>query len=279
MSEFDGLLFYPIVPPAPTHAYSVRLLDSSMGVSSYTGPCMRVRRASDSVEADVGFNASNEFSLTSPISNTSDGLSYTDFADFVDHTGTPTDGFVRLWYDQMNSKDFGQPTAGNQWQIYDATTGILEEGPVGNLNPILQPTQSSFASMDIATSTSFDHVYMAAVLPSVNEGQAIQGANSGEWFFRYTSGSNSAFSTSSPTYKIDGVDEGSLTQLNLRTNYQNVHALYSIDKGASNINLGRLGIAYINWKGFEMQEVLVYPALTASEQTAVRNNVNTYFGI
>jgi hypothetical protein len=112
---------------APAVAYSVRLLGSAVGISSYTGDCMRVRRASDNVEADVGFDA-GELKLTSPISNTSDGLSYTDFADFVDHTGTPTDAFCRTWYDQSgNSNDVGQSTAGSQPKIYDATTGLITE--------------------------------------------------------------------------------------------------------------------------------------------------------
>lgn len=116
----------------PAAAYSVRLLGSALGISSYTGACMRVRRASDSVEADVGFDTSDELSLTSPISNTSDAQSYTDLADFVDHTGTPTDAFVRYWYDQSSGNDAGQSTAGSQPQLYDATTGLIEQGSVGN---------------------------------------------------------------------------------------------------------------------------------------------------
>ena len=126
IAEIDGLAVP--VDIAPAVAYSVRLLGSALGVPSYSGDCMRVRRASDNVEADVGFDASNELSLTSPISNTSDALSYTDLADFVDHTGTPTDAFVRYWYDQSgNANDAGQIIAGSQPQIYDATTGLITE--------------------------------------------------------------------------------------------------------------------------------------------------------
>ncbi len=90
---------------------------------------MRIRRASDNVEADVGFNGSDEVGLTSAISNTSDAQSYTDFADFVDHTGTPTDAFVRYWYDQSgNANDAGQSTSTEQPKIYNATTpGIIEK--------------------------------------------------------------------------------------------------------------------------------------------------------
>ena len=124
--DIDGVAVpAAVAPPLDTYtgataAYSVRLLRTA-----YTGDIMRVRRASDNVEADVGFDGSNELSLTSPISNTSDALSYTDFADFVDHTGTPTDAFVRYWYDQASTNDVGQSTAGRQPQIYDATTGII----------------------------------------------------------------------------------------------------------------------------------------------------------
>ena len=125
IAEINGLTIPSAGVGTPAAAYSVRLLGSAVGISSYTGACMRVRRASDSVEADVGFDTSDELSLTSPISNTSDAQSYTDLADFVDHTGTPTDAFCRYWYDQSSSNDAGQATAGSQPQIYDASTGLI----------------------------------------------------------------------------------------------------------------------------------------------------------
>jgi hypothetical protein len=114
-------------------AFSVRQLNNN------ADQIMRVRRASDNVEADVGFDGSNELSLTSPISNTSDAQSYTDLSDFVDHTGTPTNAFVRYWYDQTGlQKHAEQSTAGSQPKMYDATTGLIEEGSVGNEKPALQ---------------------------------------------------------------------------------------------------------------------------------------------
>jgi len=69
---------------------------------------MRVRRDSDNVEADIGFDSNNEFGLTSPVSNPSSGGPFTDFADFIGHGGTPANGFVRWWYDQSgNAVDAG----------------------------------------------------------------------------------------------------------------------------------------------------------------------------
>ena len=110
-----------VAPPLDTYtgsaaAYSVRLLRTA-----YTGACMRVRRASDNVEADIAFDA-GELKLTSGVSNTSDAQSYTDFADFVDHTGTPTDAFCRYWYGQSgNAADVGQAVAPSQPKIYDSS--------------------------------------------------------------------------------------------------------------------------------------------------------------
>lgn len=119
-SAFTGLLD---TYTGAVAGYSVRRLNSL-----YTGACMRIRRISDSVEADVGFDSNNVLGLTSPISNTSDAQSYTDFADFVDHTGTPTDAFCRFWYDQSgNANDAYQITTGLQPQIYDASTGLIQE--------------------------------------------------------------------------------------------------------------------------------------------------------
>ena len=91
----------------------------------------------------VGFDSNNEFSLTSPISNTSDSQTYTDFSDFVDHTGTATEGYVRKWYGQESSGGTGsgldaeQSTAPSQLKIYDGS-GIIEK----NGKPILETTEN-----------------------------------------------------------------------------------------------------------------------------------------
>jgi hypothetical protein len=115
-------------------AYSVRLLRTA-----YTGDIMRVRRDSDNVEADVGFDSNNEFGLTSPVSNPSSGGPFTDFADFIGHGGTPANGFCRWWYDQSgNAVDAGQATSGSQPKIYDSSTGIIEEGGVATKKPAIQ---------------------------------------------------------------------------------------------------------------------------------------------
>jgi hypothetical protein len=85
-------------------AYSLRLLDST-----YTGDAIRVRRASDNTEQDIGFDVNGDL----------DTSALTTFC-------TGTDGFVKTWYDQSgNAKDATQSTTANQPKIYDSSTGVI----------------------------------------------------------------------------------------------------------------------------------------------------------
>jgi hypothetical protein len=169
--DIDGIAVTAAVAPAA--AYSVRLLGSALNVPTYTGACMRVRRDSDNVEADIGFDSNDEFGLTSPVSNATSGT-YTDFADFIGHGGTPANGFVRFWYDQSgNSLDAPQATAGSQAKIYDSSTGIIEDGSVGNEKPALQFAQDGFTAITGSKSDILFHqaaggLAMCVVNPTVN---------------------------------------------------------------------------------------------------------------
>lgn len=83
-------------------AYSLRLLRSA-----YTGDAIRVRRASDNTELDIGF-----------VSNELDTSALTTFC-------SGTNGFVKTWYDQSgNGRDATQTTAANQPQIVSSGSVI-----------------------------------------------------------------------------------------------------------------------------------------------------------
>lgn len=158
-SAFTGLLDESYASGAAA-AFSVRRL-----YSQYTGACMRVRRASDNVEGDVGFDSNNELGLTSPISNTSDAQSYTDLADFVDHTGTPTSAFVRYWYDQSQAggtgtgNDYFQATAGEQPRIYNGTAVESD-----NSKPALYFVDGTSNEMDTALNISSEPLSVFQVM-------------------------------------------------------------------------------------------------------------------
>jgi hypothetical protein len=86
-------------------AYSVRKLRSG-----YTGSAIRVRRASDNTEQDIGF-----------VNNELDTSSLETFC-------SGTDGFVTIWYDQSGSNNATQTTAANQPKIVISGSTILENG-------------------------------------------------------------------------------------------------------------------------------------------------------
>lgn len=109
--QFSGLLDTYTGAAA---AYSLRLLRSA-----YTGYAIKVRRASDNTEQDIGFS--------------NNVLDTTTLASFC----SGTNGFVTTWYDQSgNGNNATQTTAANQPQI-------VSSGSVINVN--------SKASIDITT--------------------------------------------------------------------------------------------------------------------------------
>ena len=149
IAKVNGLVFTTAGIAAPAAAYSVRLLDSALGVPTYTGAAMRVRRdtaggAGDDDEADIAFD-SGIVSLDSAISNASVGVTATTLGQFLNvgtvngTTYTNPDSltvtascFVDEWKDQSgNANHAEQATHGSQPQIHDGTVNtdlITENG-------------------------------------------------------------------------------------------------------------------------------------------------------
>jgi hypothetical protein len=86
---------------APKMAFSVRQL-----LKTYTGPCMRVIRASDNAEQDIGF--------------VNGLLDITELETFC----TSTNGFVKIWYDQSGNNINVENVAPNQPRIVN--NGVTE---------------------------------------------------------------------------------------------------------------------------------------------------------
>jgi hypothetical protein len=96
---FTGLLD---TYPGAAVAYSLRLLQSD-----YSGNAIKVRRASDNAEQDIGF-----------VNNELDTASLETFC-------SGTDGFVTTWYDQSaNGNNAIQASAANQPQIVSSGTSL-----------------------------------------------------------------------------------------------------------------------------------------------------------
>jgi hypothetical protein len=102
-----------LAPPLPLDdidadgGYSTRKIRNA-----YSGPCLRVRRASDNAEADIAFN----------------GVGDLDTAALLSHCGGSS-GFVSVFYDQSGAgKDLSQSTAGNQPKIVNSGAVEVENG-------------------------------------------------------------------------------------------------------------------------------------------------------
>ena len=162
IEKVNGLVFStaPAIS-APAAAYSVRLLDTAVGVPTYTGAAMRVRRdtggTGDDDEADIAFDTSltdPTISLDSAISNASAGVTATTLGQFLNvgtvngTTYTNPDSltvtascYVDEWKDQSgNAYHAEQDVPGSQPQIHDGTvnTDLIQE----NGKPALKWTGS-----------------------------------------------------------------------------------------------------------------------------------------
>ena len=133
--------------PGAAAAYSLRLLDGG-----YTGSAIRVRRASDDAEQDIGFDSNGDLDTTA-------------LATFC----SGTDGFVKVWYCQSgNSNDATQTVTGSQPKIYDGTTGV-ETDPDNGLPAI--KVESTWLSIGLgAVGTG---MYMSVVNEGASQYQSF----------------------------------------------------------------------------------------------------------
>jgi len=266
-------------------AFSVRRLASATTV------LMRVRRDSDNVEADVGFDSNDEFGLTSPISNTSDAQSYTDFADFVDHTGTPANGFCRFWYDQSgNGIHLSQITSGSQPKIYDSSAGIIEEGSVGFEKPALSFVDDRFGNQNIAVNENNIGAYCVS-----RGGGTLNSFQTAVDLGVITGSSELDLGYRTSQVRISGTTGGTLNDTshllssvygdstaNEAKGFRNGTELINTTTTSSSITTLKVGnVQSINgteWNG-TMQEIVIWGTSTKNDDTAIRNNLNGFFTI
>lgn len=129
---------------APRHASS----SSHRLYSGYTGPLIRVRRASDSAQADIGYDVATD---------------RLDTAALAAHCGA-SNGFIVTRYDQSgNANDVTQATTSVQSKIYDGATGVLLRGTLPWITSTV--TNGGYArgdSIGITGSPGVTHVYFGA---------------------------------------------------------------------------------------------------------------------
>ena len=254
---------------------------------NYSGSAIRVRRASDNAEQDIGF-VSNELDTSS-------------LASFC----SGTNGFVVTWYDQSgNGNNMVQSTTASQPKIYDSSTGVLLE----NGKPTIQ-FDGSIDWLDISiTKPARFSIYSVMKLDSntttfsgFGSGNSL-GQNKTMWgmlVFRNTSKvvtswgndtnysdyiSNSAITTTSQDLYNVLYDSG----LNVYIYKDNSSVALSVESSSSattsagtsyKFSIGRLG----EYNGFyldgNVQELVLYTSYQGTNNSAINTNINNYYGI
>lgn len=275
ISHFLSNAFLLDAYPNASAAYSVRKLRDA-----YSGSCLRVRRASDNTEQDIGFSGNdiNESSLTS----------------FC----TGTNCFVRTWYDQSGGGvNAVQTTTTRQPKIYDSVTGVLKQN--GKVRVDFDGTNDGMTF----TSVNMDGDSFFSVFTTNDNGvNMILATNDGLTYDQIRTSSNSYeyaridnpyfgpspagaavtvstsvstsqhlfymdFGSSNLTGAVDGVNGTSHSK-------QNSNPVAFSVLGALRIGLG--GQDYFNGR---VQEVILYNGSKSSDQSGVESNINSYYSI
>jgi hypothetical protein len=243
-------------------AYSLRLV-----YSYYDGPAIRVRRASDNAEQDIGF--SNGVLDTSALSTFCSG----------------TNGFVKTWYDQsLNSNDATQTTTADQPKIYDSVTGVL----LKNANPDIyfNGTAHLSNSMSIVNQpitilcvTSIE-AYSAGVNyifdsdPS-NTNKVFIGANtSRDWRFFAGATINTTTDAELSQTLLTGLFDASNSELHV--NGVSAGTGNAGSNGMSDLYVGTKNDGLFGIKG-GCQELILYPSDQSANRAAIEANINDFY--
>jgi len=281
-NNFTFLISYDELPtytgllddfPGAASAYSLRKLDRD-----YAGYAIRVRRASDNTEQDIGFDSNGDLDTTA-------------LATFC----SGTDGFVRVWYDQSsNGNDVTQTTSGKQPKIYDSSGGVIEEGSAGNERPAMQFDGSNDGfpydntGLDIGSLSSF----VVGKYDSTASNQmmlALSGFSSNQrWYAPYLTGGDFNYgyaSTSSAMTATANVNQNLHTMIAGSTLGSAEAFLNSTSLGtatlSSGINAtdGIMNLSDSLYANGKLQEVVVYDSDQSTNRTGIETNINDYYNI
>ena len=253
-----------------TAAYSLRLLSSS-----YSGNAVKVRRASDNVEADIGFSG--------------DSL---DVSALATHCGS-SEGFVSVWYDQSgNANNATQTTASNQPRIYDGSKYIVENGKaaiefdgsgdhfdlsISGLN--INSMSVHNVSKPVPTGTTNDNGHAFATLGGVYWLHFIQRVGSvhkDRFYYGTSLASTTDIDNNQHVYSfIAGSTAGYAAMYRDGTNISGNLTL--TDQASNNQEIGAF-IGGITFEGTK-QEFIVYGSDTTNNRTGIESDLNTYYSV
>jgi hypothetical protein len=278
ITQFVGLLD---LYPSAAAAYSLRKLRIA-----YTGSAIRVRRASDNTEQNIGF-----------VNNVLDTSSLTSFC-------SGTNGFVTTWYDQSaNGNNATQTTASNQPQIVSSGSVILQNGKPAvqfdGTNDFLD-TQSFIASRTLAS------IFLVYSITQNKPNQTIFSRWDNRNFFirAYQNTGTIDFGVYSSEVAANNIISGNIINLNNtylssliyngsesfanETSLYNNNVLQTVTRSGSEVNqlqsnsnkvlIGSLGSNAQFLQG-KINEIVYYDNSQIANLSNINNNINTFYSI
>jgi hypothetical protein len=231
---------------------------------------MRVRRASDDAETDIGFDSNGDL----------------DTAAIATHCGASA-GYVPVWYDMSgNSNNVTQSTAGNQPQIYNGTAVITQNG-----KPALDFDGSNDFMTSAAITSTGDQTFAVVTKIDTTSGTGILASSDQRALF---SGGGNARYQSSQSAENDK-DYGSYTTSQMLHFVYHDHTTTADSFGRINttqnaldpsvngkwddVILGRYdSTSSLNYNG-NIQEFIFWTGDQSANVTGIESDINTYFSI
>ena len=237
-----------------TVAYSLRLLDNT-----YTNSAVRVRRASDNTEQDIGFDANGDLD-TSALASFCSG----------------TDGFIVRWYDQSgNGGDATQATTAAQPQIVSSGSVILENG-----KPKVQGALGKSLRLPSGISGG---VKIFSVGRIETDCVFIGSFNNSDFLLTGQNGSTSTVMAANATItsvRKNGSNYTLSTRGSFYTDFSAQHIM-NLEASISFANFDRL-LGYNNYGILPMmsqQALIIYPSTSTHAAADIETAMNDYYNI
>jgi hypothetical protein len=254
--------------PNAAAAYSLRKLRGP-----YIGDAIRVRRASDNTEQDIGF-----------VDNELDTASLTTFC-------SGTDGFVTTWYDQSGSGYNALQTIANfQPQIVSSGSVLLENGKAAinfldTKQFIITVPNSFFGLNDISAflvtrTISNDTGGLSQKRDAFLAGNFGIGVNVGKYQFQTRNGAISSTVDSTNAYSTQQIVNVIRNSSGLYMNSPETKFTSSAVADLTSSGPWKFGSgdSYGILNG-SIQEKIIYLSDQTSNQSAIQSNINSYYGI
>jgi hypothetical protein len=272
--SFTGFLDDTLTGTGAIGIYSMR-----RSLAAYSGAAIRIRRASDDTEEDIGF----------------DGVGDLDVASAATFIGAST-GYITTWYDQSgNSRDLVALSQANQ-PVFSSSNTVWNSKPVlGDASTSIKFQNTSFPSIAVGTGFTIFAAYSAAneqthfgwtATPSGNDGFVMYGNSSGAAYGHYWndvdqgSDINLNGSISVANKNLVSVFHDT-SDLNIFTN-QSPSAQDTTSAGTNSSTQDTLSIGVNTRKGTltgNFAELIIYSGNKTSERTDLETNISTYYDI